>query len=52
MTRQTVTMTSFANHMPDVVAIRRHLHRHPETGLSEFKTRISLPNNCWRWGTR
>ena len=38
MTRQTANIASFANHMPDVVAIRRHLHRHPEIGLSEFKT--------------
>lgn len=38
MTRQTANIASFANHMPDVVAIRRHLHRHPEIGLSEFQT--------------
>ena len=38
MTRQTANLASFANHMPDVVAIRRHLHRNPEIGLSEFKT--------------
>ncbi|KJF68106.1 M20 aminoacylase family protein [Rhizobium nepotum] len=38
MTIQTANIASFANHMPDVVAIRRHLHRHPEIGLSEFQT--------------
>lgn len=27
-----------ANHMPDVMAIRHHLHRNPEIGLSEFQT--------------
>lgn len=38
MTKQTANIASFANHMPDVVAIRRHLHRNPEIGLLEFKT--------------
>ena len=28
----------FANDMPELVAIRRHLHETPELGLSEFKT--------------
>jgi hippurate hydrolase len=38
MTMHTKPDTSFANHMPEVVAIRHHLHRTPEIGLSEFKT--------------
>ena len=28
----------FSNYMPEVVATRRHLHQHPELGLSEFST--------------
>jgi len=28
----------FANHIPELVAIRHFLHQHPELGLSEFKT--------------
>lgn len=28
----------FSNDMPELVAIRRHLHQHPELGLSEFAT--------------
>lgn len=27
-----------SNQMPELVAIRHHLHQHPELGLSEFKT--------------
>ncbi len=27
-----------SNDIPDLIAIRRHLHQHPELGLSEFKT--------------
>jgi hippurate hydrolase len=38
MTRQFSVSQKFANHMPDVVATRQHLHRFPEIGLSEFKT--------------
>lgn len=38
MTRQTANTTAFSNHMPEVVAIRHHLHRHPEIGLSEHQT--------------
>jgi hippurate hydrolase len=33
--QQSATIT---NYMPDVKAIRHHLHRNPEIGLSEFKT--------------
>jgi hippurate hydrolase len=29
---------TLSNDIPDLVAIRRHLHQHPELGLSEFKT--------------
>ncbi|WP_245485207.1 M20 aminoacylase family protein [Ciceribacter ferrooxidans] len=28
----------FSNYMPEIVATRRHLHQHPEIGLSEFET--------------
>ncbi|HLP68801.1 MAG TPA: M20 aminoacylase family protein [Rhizobium sp.] len=28
----------FSNYMPEIVATRRHLHEHPEIGLSEFET--------------
>jgi hippurate hydrolase len=28
----------FSNDMPELVAVRRYLHQHPEIGLSEFKT--------------
>ncbi|MGF9694979.1 M20 aminoacylase family protein [Rhizobium sp. 0TCS1.26] len=28
----------FSNDMPELVAVRRYLHQHPELGLSEFKT--------------
>ncbi|GAK71387.1 putative amidohydrolase [Agrobacterium rubi TR3 = NBRC 13261] len=38
MTIQPSTLNAFSNHMPDVKAIRHHLHRTPEIGLSEFKT--------------
>ncbi len=30
--------TRFLNYMPEIVATRRHLHQHPEIGLSEFET--------------
>jgi len=32
------TSNAIANHMPDLRAMRHHLHRNPEIGLSEFKT--------------
>ena len=38
MTIQPIALNAFSNHMPDVKAIRHHLHRTPEIGLSEFKT--------------
>ncbi|WP_320201125.1 M20 aminoacylase family protein [Agrobacterium sp. rho-13.3] len=38
MTIHSKNTAAFANHMPDVLAIRHHLHRNPEIGLSEFKT--------------
>lgn len=38
MTSQPRNITAFAEYMPDIVAIRHHLHRNPEIGLSEFKT--------------
>lgn len=38
MTIQPKNVASISNHMPDVLAIRHHLHRNPEIGLSEFKT--------------
>ncbi|KQO73967.1 M20 aminoacylase family protein [Rhizobium sp. Leaf262] len=38
MTKSLDPVAALANHMPDVMAIRHHLHRNPEIGLSEFKT--------------
>lgn len=38
MTSHTKTISASSNIMEEVVEIRRHLHRHPEIGLSEFKT--------------
>ncbi len=38
MTIQPNNAAAFDNHMPDVRAIRHHLHKNPEIGLSEFKT--------------
>lgn len=38
MTIQPENAAAIANHMPDVVEIRQHLHRNPEIGLAEFKT--------------
>lgn len=38
MTKSLDHVAALANHMPDVVAIRHHLHRNPEIGLSEFQT--------------
>ena len=32
------TSNAIANHMPDLRAMRHHLHHNPEIGLSEFKT--------------
>lgn len=38
MTAQPINTSTFADYMPDILAIRHHLHRNPEIGLSEFKT--------------
>jgi len=42
----------FSNHMAEIVAIRRHLHQHPELGLSEFSTSDFIAGQLTELGYR
>lgn len=52
MTLHLKQSAKIANHMPDVKAIRHHLHRNPEIGLSEFKTSDFVAGQLQAWATR
>ena len=46
------TIDCIAPHLPELVAIRRDIHAHPEMGLEEHRTAALVAAKLREWGGR
>lgn len=48
--RRSATMARIERHLPELVALRRDIHAHPELGMEETRTAALVADRLRRWG--